>query len=383
MSLLKLSPNNLKDVIKAEAHRLGFLIAGVTVCQKPPHWPVYQNWLAKGYHAGMAYLAREDTLQKKAQPGLLLPGARSIWCFGFPYPAASQAGAFDMGLEKFGRIASYAQGRDYHLVFPGRLNELVRIIEEIVGRPVLSGLYTDSGPLLERDLAVLAGLGWVGKNGCLIRAGAGSYFLLAEMLIDLEFEPDPPVMYDRCGVCRRCIDACPTGCILPDRTLDAGRCISYLTIENKGGIPREMRPLIGDWVFGCDICQSVCPWNKFAAIETAPDFQKRAAYQVLSLRKILSLSPLTFKELFVDSPIARAKRRGLLRNAAVAAGNTLAEDCVTILRDLLLGDSEPLIRGHAAWALSRFGTPDCRQILEKSRRLESDPAVLEEINLAL
>ncbi|OGO73127.1 MAG: tRNA epoxyqueuosine(34) reductase QueG, partial [Chloroflexi bacterium RIFOXYC12_FULL_59_14] len=221
--------------------------------------------------------------------------------------------------------------------------------------PVPNRAYTDTGPLLERDLAQRAGLGWIGKNTCLIHPRAGSYFLLAEILLGLELDPDSPIVTDHCGTCTRCLDACPTDCILPDRTLDARRCISYLTIENKADIPADLRPLIGDWIFGCDICQTACPWNRFAAPEGDASFHPRAGAAATDLVHTLALTPESFRRRFARTPLQRAKRRGLLRNAAVALGNLGDERALPAL-EKALDDPEPMVREHARWAMERIKT---------------------------
>jgi epoxyqueuosine reductase len=249
-------------------------------------------------------------------------------------------------------VAAYAWGDDYHTVFPPRLKELVTFIEEQVGHSVPNRYYTDTGPLLERDLAQRAGLGWIGKNTCLINPKQGSYFLLAEILLDLELEPDLPFSTDYCGTCTRCIQACPTECILPDRTIDARRCISYLTIELKGDIPEEMRPMLGDWVFGCDVCQMVCPWNRFASPEGNASFAPRPGVPTPNLIRELELTPENFNRKFKNSPLKRAKRRGYLRNVAVAAGNSEDEQAIPGLEEAQ-NDEEELVRTHATWALGK------------------------------
>ncbi|MEW6240290.1 MAG: tRNA epoxyqueuosine(34) reductase QueG, partial [Chloroflexota bacterium] len=225
--------------IKDKAHRLGFTLAGVTTPDPPPHFPTFERWLSEGRHGSMNWLAAERSRQRRADPRLILPECKSILVlavsYNAPFPMGEGKGVRERG--NHGRIASYAWGGDYHLVLPHRLKALVAFIEEQAGGPVPNRWYTDTGPILERDLAQRAGLGWIGKNTCLIHPRAGSYFLLAEILLGLELEPDPPFETDHCGTCTRCLDACPTQCILPDRTLDARRCISYLTIELKDDIP--------------------------------------------------------------------------------------------------------------------------------------------------
>jgi epoxyqueuosine reductase len=260
----------------------------------------------------------------------------------------------------------------------------VRWIEAQVGHPIEHRIYTDTGPLLERELAQRAGLGWIGKNSCLINPGLGSFFLLAEVMLDLDLPPDEPFEEDRCGTCSRCLDACPTGCILPNRTLDARRCISYLTIENKGAIPREVRPMLGNWIFGCDVCQQVCPWNvRFAKPKDDAAFHPRAFLESPSLISFLELKMDSYRDLLHQSPLKRAKRQGLVRNAAVSAGAQVEKGLVPVLVKVMEADEHALARRHAAWALGRIGGADARQALRIAAEREVDTSVLEEIRAAL
>jgi epoxyqueuosine reductase len=230
------------------------------------------------------------------------------------------------------------------------MKELVKFIEEQVRGPVKNRWYTDTGPILERDLAQRAGIGWIGKNTCLINPKHGSYFLLSEILLDLPLEPDLPFVTDHCGTCTRCIEACPTECILPDRTIDAARCISYLTIELKDDIPAGLREKMGNWVFGCDLCQIVCPWNRFAG-EGDPAFGKDSPAQLLDGE--LSLTAQEFNQRFRGSPVKRAKRRGYLRNISVALGNSGDMHALPVLQNAIK-DEEPLVRKHARWAIEKL-----------------------------
>jgi epoxyqueuosine reductase len=270
-------------------------------------------------------------------------------------------GRVGVGESPRGRVAAYAWGTDYHLVLPERLRALVAFVETHVGHPIPNRWYTDTGPILERDLAQRAGLGWIGKNTCLINPRLGSYFLLAEILLGVDLEPDPPFEADRCGTCRRCLEACPTHCILPDHTLDARRCISYLTIELKGEIPLDLRERMGEWLFGCDVCQMVCPWNRFAAPAGDPAFAPRPGVACPDLIQEIRLTPQAFNEKFKKSPIKRAKRRGYLRNVAVTLGNAGDSAAIPAL-ERTLQDDESLVREHAVWALQHLYLRKCRQI---------------------
>jgi len=337
---------NLKQAIKDKAYQLGFILSGVTTPDPPPHYSTFEQWLANGHHGTMNYLAEERSRLRRADPKQILPECKSILVLATAYPSPSGRGQGEGEL----RIAAYAQGADYHDIIPARMKELVQFIEEQVGGPIKNRYYTDTGPILERDLAQRAGIGWIGKNSCLINPKQGSYFFISEILLDLELEPDPPFATDHCGTCTRCITACPTDCILPNRTLDATRCISYLTIELKEDIPVELRDKIGDWIFGCDICQMVCPWNRFAPQGDVAFDENRPP---LTPTEELTLTPQAFNQRFKRTPIQRAKRRGYLRNIAVALGNTADMQHLPVLQNAL-NDDEPMIREHARWAINKI-----------------------------
>jgi epoxyqueuosine reductase len=345
---------SLKEAIKDQARRLGFSLAGVTTPEPPPHFSTFERWLDDGKHGSMGYLADERSRARRADPRQILPECKSILILAAPYSDPKSAEAFEEQAQgPVGRVASYAWGDDYHNVFIPKLKELVAFIEAQVGHFVPNRYYTDTGPMLERDLAQRAGLGWIGKNTNLINPKSGSYFLLAEILLGLELEPDPPFTTDHCGTCTRCIDACPTNCILPDRTIDARRCISYLTIELKDDIPEELRPLIGDWIFGCDVCQTVCPWNRFATDSVDDAFSPRPNLPRPNLIRELELTPEAFNRKFKGSPIKRAKRRGYLRNVALAVGNFEDEKTIPAL-EKAGKDAEHIVRDHVDWALKKL-----------------------------
>jgi epoxyqueuosine reductase len=350
---------DLTQAIKDKARQLGFILAGVTTPEPPPHYSTFETWLAKGHYGTMDYLASERSRARRADPRQILPECKSILVLATPYNPplpSSRAERSDNEDEAQSngqlKIASYAQGDDYHDILPARMQDLVQFIESQVGRSITNRWYTDTGPILERDLAQRAGIGWIGKNTCLIHPQHGSYFLLSEILLDLELEPDAPLTTDHCGTCTRCIEACPTDCILPNRTIDARRCISYLTIELKESIPLKLREKIGDWVFGCDICQQVCPWNRFA-VEADPAFDAKTPPQTLT--EELALTPQAFNQRFKRSPVKRAKRRGYLRNVTVALGNTGDTYALPVLQNALT-DEEPMVREHAAWAIEQIKT---------------------------
>jgi len=343
---------SLKGAIKDQARRLGFPLAGVTTPEPPPHISTFESWLDAGHHGKMHYLADERARARRGDPQLILPECKSILVLAAPYADPKSAEVSDESVPT-GRVASYAWGDDYHNVFIPKLQNLIAFIEQQVGHPVPNRYYTDTGPVLERDLAQRAGLGWIGKNTCLINPKRGSYFLLAQILLALELEPDPPYTTDHCGTCTRCIEACPTKCILPDRTIDARHCISYLTIELKDDIPEELRHLLGNWVFGCDVCQMVCPWNRFATQEVDASFAPRHDVPRPNLIRELELIPEAFNRKFKDSPVKRTKRRGYLRNVSVALGNSQNPKAMPALENAS-NDSEPMIRNHAKWAMEKI-----------------------------
>lgn len=324
-----MNPEALKTALLNEVYRLGFTLAGITAPQTPPHYAAYLRWLQAGNHAQMGYLENDRARQCRADPKLLLLECESILVLAIPYgglhdSAFSQESAPPQ--EPFGRIAAYAWGRDYHEVIPPLLRQLVVFLEAQIGSPIPHRIYTDTGPILERDLAQRAGLGWIGKNTCLIHPQYGSYFLLAEILLGIALPPDEPFRTDHCGNCTRCIQACPTQCILPNRTLDARRCISYLTIENKTEIPPNLQPLLGEWIFGCDLCQQVCPWNiRFAHKAAAhPALQQDPTRARVNLANEIHITPEEFSRKYKGSPVKRAKWTGYIRNiAAVLAHHPL------------------------------------------------------------
>jgi epoxyqueuosine reductase len=403
----------LEDQIKARAHRFGFDLVGITTADPAETGEQYAEWAAAGRAGEMGYMSRDP--ERRRDPAAVMPDARSIVVVGMLYntgeldaglaltPAPADAGTRPLpmlgvgesmscsplpalgegpGVRARGRIARYALGDDYHEVMSHRLNALLAWIQDREGHPVCGRAYVDTGPLLERDLARRAGLGWFGKNTNLLNVRLGSYFFLGALLLDLPLTPDPPFAGHHCGTCTRCLDACPTGAFVGPYVLDARRCISYLTIELKGPIPRELRPLIGDWIYGCDICQEVCPWNRKAPLAVEPAFRARAGLTLPELIPLLNMTQNEFSRHFKNSPIKRAKRRGLLRNVAVALGNAGDRAAVPALA-AALHDPEPLVRGHAAWALGRLGGEDARASLLAASAVEEDPMVREELALAI
>ena len=344
---------DLKQAIKEKARQLGFVLAGVAACEPPAHYNIFEEWLNQNKHGTMNYLAEERSRIRRADPKQILPECKSILVLALPY----QPVTFNLQPSTL-RISSYALGDDYHDVIPQRLKQIVEFIEEQLGHPVPNRYYTDTGPILERELAQRAGLGWIGKNSMLINPKIGSAFFLSEILLGIELEPDDAPVTDHCGTCTRCIQACPTQCILPNRTLDARRCISYLTIELKDDIPEELRPLMGEWIFGCDACQQACPWNRFSP-PADPAFEPKIPLPVLT--SDLLLTSVEFNQRFKKSPIKRAKRRGYLRNLAVAIGNNGNETDIPTLEQAMRED-EPMIREHANWAATRINKPTNQRV---------------------
>jgi epoxyqueuosine reductase len=302
------------ELIKAQAYGLGFDLVGITTVGRAETADAFEAWLARGYAGEMAYMPR--TADKRKDTRLPLEGMRSAIVVAMSYG----------GDQPSGPVARYARGDDYHDVMWEKLNALQHWLGEQVGAPVRGKGFVDTGPILERDLARRAGIGWFGKNTTLINPRAGSFFFLGALLVDLELSADTPFATDHCGTCTRCIDACPTGALVEPRVLDANRCISYLTIELKGDIPEEMQPKIGELLYGCDICQDVCPWNeKFALPLREEAFRPRPAIAGKDARtlagELLAMSDEEFRVAFKGSPMKRAKLRVLKRNAAVVLAN--------------------------------------------------------------
>lgn len=369
--------------IKARARELGFDLVGVTPATPSAQIEFYQRWVEQGYAGQMEYLTRQESLHRRSDPRTSLPEAKSIIVVGLNYCPGDHPGAASTARDGTGKVARYAWNRDYHQVMTTRLRELVDFILGQAERPIAAKISVDTGPLLERELAMRAGLGWFGKNTMLINPKLGSWFFLGAVLLDLELDYDDPFEADYCGSCTRCLEVCPTDALLADRTLDATRCISYLTIELKEAIPRELRRGVGGWVFGCDLCQEVCPWNvRFSRTTSEEAFQGEPQAAAPELTELLGLDETTFQERYRGSPLKRAKRRGLLRNAAVALGNLGRPAAIPALLHAL-EDPEPLVRGHAAWALGQIKGPQTQAALERALAQERDEAVLVELRSAL
>ncbi len=332
----------LSNLIKGQALGMGFDLAGIATLGPAETSGAFEDWLERGYAGEMDYLPRGA--EKRRDTRLPFPGAVSAIVVALNYGGTSPSGP----------IARYARGADYHDVMWKKLDSLHGWIDDYLGRPVRGKSYVDTGPILERDLARKAGLGWFGKNTNLINPEIGSFFFIGSLLVDLELEPDSPFEADRCGTCTRCLDACPTQALIEPRVLDATRCISYLTIESRGPIPEELRESIGTLAYGCDICQDVCPWNvSFARDLTELALAPRAEMESPELTELMRMSPERWREFSRGSAIKRAKRSGFLRNVAVALGNSGSSDAIPALSKAL-SDEEPLVQEHAAWALSKL-----------------------------
>jgi epoxyqueuosine reductase len=369
--------------VRSRAAELGFNLVGITPALPAPRLDAYFRWLDAAMHGSMGYMARKDRQARRRDLNVILPGVQSMIVVGLDYHALNVPVEIldDPGR---GRIAAYAWGLDYHETMTPRLEALAAWLRDVSGRQMAHRVYVDTGAILERSHAQQAGLGFVGKNTMLINPRRGSYFFLGEILTDLVFDDyDQPHRETMCGSCVRCQAACPTNAFPRPYVLDARRCISYLTIEHKGWIARELRPLLGNWVYGCDICQDVCPFTRFATptAESSlwPVDPDRAAPPLLDL---LRLDDDGFRARFGGSAIARIRRERLVRNACIAAGNWGSEQALPALAELL-HDPSPLVRGHAAWALARIGGEPARQALSRALRAESDLQTLEELDFAL
>jgi epoxyqueuosine reductase len=362
--------------IRQNAHELGFSLCGVCRAVSSPGAARLNDWLAAGYAGEMHYLA--DRREVYSDPNRVLDGARSVVMLAMNYrtaePARPEAGQ--------GRVSRYAWGdADYHDLIRERLNQLAKHIIDLSPRTRVRGVV-DTAPVLEREFAQLAGLGWIGKNTLLLNRDAGSWFFLAALLIDVELDYDLPHQSDHCGTCRACLDACPTDAFPQPYVLDASRCISYLTIELREAIPRELRTGIGDWLFGCDVCQDVCPWNSRAPLSAQAAFEPRADSNPMDLIALFDLSDDAFRARFRNTPLWRPRRRGILRNAAIVLGNRPVPRAIpALIRGL--NDAEPLVRGACAWALGRSDQRAALEALRQRRAIETESDVLDEIDASM
>jgi epoxyqueuosine reductase len=343
----------MKSAIRQRALELGFDDCRCTTAAPPDSAGKFQDWLAQKNHGEMHWLERNA--EKRVEVQKVLPGAKSVLVLAASY--ANLKFQISNFKSANGTIARYAQFADYHDILGEQLKQLAKFLDELGGANSRSLWYVDTGPILERDLAQRAGLGFAGKHTNLISRKLGNWFFLAEILTTLELEPDAPEK-NHCGKCTRCLAACPTNAITAPFQLDARRCISYLTIELKGAIPVELRPLIGNRIYGCDDCLAACPWNKFARAGKLMSPHARQDLAAPDLIALLALDDAQFKSRFAGSPILRTKRRGFLRNVCTALGN-VGEAAALPALQRAAADSEPLIAEHAQWAIGQI---ECRTI---------------------
>ncbi|HUY18730.1 MAG TPA: tRNA epoxyqueuosine(34) reductase QueG [Candidatus Binataceae bacterium] len=364
--------DRLTDSIVAAARAQGFILAGFAALRRLEHRePFLRAWLEAGRAGEMAYLARDP--ERRFDPRTLDPRLRSVVSLAYPYAAPARP-RFRWPDELRGRIAAYALGPDYHQTVLARTRVVAAAIAAM--RPAaITRIYVDTGPVLEREWAAESGLGWFGRNTNLLNVHHGSYFFLSEIFTDLEIDAAPRPARDHCGRCRRCLDLCPTNALADGYLIEPRRCISYLTIEHRGPLPHELRAGLGNWIFGCDICQEVCPWNE----SDGPGEPELAP----ALPELMALDDDGFRRRYGTSAIRRTKRRGLLRNVAVALGNSRNPAAIDALASALWSDPEPLVRSHSAWALGQIGGRRAAEALQRARRREPEAAVRAEIDPAI
>lgn len=363
-----------QDRITETAYNAGFTLVGFARLRRLENREDYfGDWLANDRQASMDYLSRNP--QRRLDPRVLNARFKSVVSLGYPYspPAIPR---LDWRAEMRGRIAAYALGPDYHDYVLKRARVVADAISAL--RPgATARAYVDTGPVLEREWGAESRIGWFGKNTMLLNRDRGSYFFIAEIFTDLECDAPAQPYREHCGTCRRCLDLCPTGALADGYVLDSRLCISYQTIENRGSIPREIRPKLGNWIFGCDICNEVCPWNgDDASGQESLDLMPR-------LPELMMLDAAAFSRRFSKSAVKRTKRSGLLRNVAVALGNTKNPDAVPALTRALECDPDPIVRSHAAWALGQVGGASAGDALERGRSRENETSVVDEILAAL
>ena len=369
----------LTQHIQDRAHQLGFELVGIIPAAHSETITQYRKWVENGYAGKMHYL--EKHLPLKTDVRRLLTEAKSVISLAMNYYTLDppKADAADPGR---GQISRYAWGDDYHELIRGRLLELVEFIKQIAEAELKTRVCVDTAPVIEREYAQKAGIGWIGKNTNVIHWRSGSWYFLSEILVNIDLQSETPPLRGSCGTCTRCIEACPTDAIIEPNVLDSRLCISYLTIELKESIPKQLRPQMGNLIFGCDICQEVCPWNSKAVPTAEPAFHPRPGNLTPKLLSLIGMTQREFSKRFKGSPIKRAKRRGFLRNVLVAIGNWGEQRAIPALKGAL-ADDEPLVRSHAAWALGRIGGEAARRILKTRLTIETEQDVVTEIQDAL
>jgi epoxyqueuosine reductase len=370
---------NQIEIIKAEATTLGFSLLGIAHINSNIQVERFLNWLDLTNAVDLDYLRRDETVQKRKNPDILVPGSRSVLILGYPYPKVSHEKLSNSRSQ--GWISAYGLQADYHILFRDLGKKFLQKLSKIFPTAHFSRLFSDSAPILERGFAMATGSGWIGKNSNYLSQDYGSFFLLSEVFTDLECDTTSQPMVDRCGNCHKCIDLCPTKCILSNRTIDASRCIAYLTIENKKEIPRDLRSKIGQWVFGCDACQIVCPWNQKNLVEQT--IHKKIVEPLVELSSQLSFSTNEFEIFYDHTPVLRAKWSGFLRNLIVAAGNSKNPDLEPIISYHLQENPISMIRSHAAWSLGNLKSSAARNSLFVQKKRETNSEVIAEIEMSL
>ena len=372
----------LADTLRSESKFLGFDALAITDAGRLAREDFFDRWLRRGFGGKMSYLYRNRN--PRIDPRRAWPEVKSVVTLAMNYhtgvePAAEKSRNGKDG-RPIGAVSRYAWGRDYHRVIRKRLIKLARTVEESgLGRAVKC--YVDTGPVIEREWAARSGLGWIGKNTLVLNSELGSWFFLGILLLNVELPSDGP-QSELCGTCTRCIQACPTGALIQPYVMDSSRCISYLNIELRGWIPRELRARMGSWIFGCDDCQTVCPYNDNPPVSENLDFRHRQRLDAPDLIELLAMDEKSFQDRFQGSPLRRARWIGIVRNAAIALGNSGEGGAMEPL-GRALDHAEPIVRGHSAWALGRLGGPTAKKFLKNRLAAESDDEVREEIEAAL
>lgn len=342
---------SLEEMIKAEALSLGFALCGFSSAETPPHYETYLAWIEAGHHAGMEYMSRPNAIEARYDPAKLLPECRTVISLGVPYPMPASVNHLQANQ---GRIAAYAILPDYHAILKDRAELLAQKIAQLTPQPMKHLVCVDTAPILEKDYAQQSGLGWIARNSCLISQDHGSWLFLCEILIDVPLKPDKPLTKTDCADCHRCQMACPTKAILPNRTIDARRCLSYLTIEHRGPIPPAFRPLMGQRIFGCDTCQTICPSNQKAKVAATLLEHPQLLDPHPDLLESLLLTETEFKSRYANTPVLRAKYQGFRRNVAIALGNARLEAARIALVDCAANELDDVVREAAQWALTQY-----------------------------